>query len=469
MTFDNLLNKTPSKALGLAIGQKSILIAEVQAKGSSQRAVPQTVEFAYPEGISLATPAELGKALAQFLRLKKIGTREAIIGLPAKRLLTRKKDVPPAQTAMAASTLRLQAEGEFSSEHGALAMDFAGQTSPTEPTSVLLVATGQDCVDQCVAMAAAAGLRLRGITATTAALARLTGGANGGEGVIISLAPGNSELVVQHGQTPTQLRHLNVGEMDSAEALAALAGEIRRTVAALPRNGAPMNLKVWERQGDGRISNRLQERLNMPIESPELSGFAGNGANIKSFAPAIAVALAGTDPAPLPIDFLHSRLTPPKARSNKRVLAWGIALAATFVIAGAIAAVDLNQQENELATMEQQVKAMSEDVQQAQAAADRLRFARSWNTGNPRFVACLRDLTALFPDEGTVYATSLALENDGSGRLTGKAASQQLALAVKDKVMNTKGFTKPQLEMRDSDRSDRETTFVITFVYHEAE
>ncbi len=83
MTFDNLLNKTPSKALGLAIGQKSILIAEVQAKGSSQRAVPQTVEFAYPEGISLATPAELGKALAQFLRLKKIGTREAIIGLPA--------------------------------------------------------------------------------------------------------------------------------------------------------------------------------------------------------------------------------------------------------------------------------------------------------------------------------------------------------------------------------------------------
>jgi hypothetical protein len=470
LSFNINSMKPSGKAVGLAIGQKSILIAEVQAKGAGQRAVQQTTEFVYPEGISLATPAELGKALGQFLRAQKIGTRDAIIGLPAKRLVTRKKDVPPAQAAMAASTLRLQAEGEFSSEHGGLVMDFAGLTSTTEPTSVLLVATARDCIDQCTALAAAAGLRLRAITATAAALARVTGGLVNGEGVIVSVAPGNSELVVQHGDAPSQLRHLNVSEVESPEALAILAGEIRRTVAALPRNGSPLTLAVWDRQGDGgRMSGRLQERLNLPVTSPDFASGIAGGANLKPFAPAIAVALAGTDASPLPLDFLHSRLAPPRERSNKRALGWAIAVAAAFVIAGIVAAMDLNQKESELADLQKRVNAMSDDVKTAQTAADRLRIARAWNSRNPRFVACLRDLTALFPDEGSVYATSLTLENDGSGRLTGKASTQQLALALKDKVMAAKGFTKPQLEMRDSDRSDRETTFVITFVYRGTE
>jgi Tfp pilus assembly PilM family ATPase len=153
----------------MAVSQKSILIAEVGGKAGAW-SVQHLAEFVFPEGVSLDQPVELGQALKQFLRGEKFSTREAVIGLPAKRLVTRRKEVPPAAPAMAASMLRLQAEGEFSSEPGGLVMDFAGETSATTTTSVLLMAVTKENVDQCAAMTKAAGIKMTGLTVTAAAL-----------------------------------------------------------------------------------------------------------------------------------------------------------------------------------------------------------------------------------------------------------------------------------------------------------
>ena len=60
-----------------------------------------------------ATP---GAALAEFLRQKQFTARHAVVGLPAKWLLVKTKEVPPADSKTASDLLRLQAEGDFSSE-----------------------------------------------------------------------------------------------------------------------------------------------------------------------------------------------------------------------------------------------------------------------------------------------------------------------------------------------------------------
>src|SRR6185369_8122745 len=136
-------------------------------------------EFAFPEGTALSNPEKLGIALRDFLNVNNFTARSAVIGLPAKRLLTRRKEVPPASPAVVASTLRLQTETEFAEAEN-LVMDYAGQSSVAQASTVLVIATNRVEVDELSATAKAAGLKLHGITSTTAALGRATSRLPGG-------------------------------------------------------------------------------------------------------------------------------------------------------------------------------------------------------------------------------------------------------------------------------------------------
>ena len=129
-----------NKVLGLAIGDRSIFAAEVStggggggggAGGAGERPEARTLgEFTFPEGLSISSDATaIGAALAEFLREHKFTARTAVIGLPAKWLLVKTKEVPPADESVAADMLRLQAEGEFSSELKDLVFDYAGAPS----------------------------------------------------------------------------------------------------------------------------------------------------------------------------------------------------------------------------------------------------------------------------------------------------------------------------------------------------
>ena len=78
--------KVGNKVLGLAVGQKNILVAEVTSKGG-RYAVSAAGEFVFPDGTALSSPEKLGAALRDFLKSNRFSARGAIIGLPAKRLL----------------------------------------------------------------------------------------------------------------------------------------------------------------------------------------------------------------------------------------------------------------------------------------------------------------------------------------------------------------------------------------------
>src|SRR5690348_5318767 len=165
------------KLLGLALGERSMLIAEVVAAGDRPD-VRQLAELAYPPGASLDQPAELGKALAALLRKKRIGTAHTVVGLPARWLVATAKDIPAAANDVAtrASILRLEAEAQFSTELKDLVFDFidtdrgrggaggggggggAATNGVGESHPVLLIGTPRKYVDAAVAMCRAARL-----------------------------------------------------------------------------------------------------------------------------------------------------------------------------------------------------------------------------------------------------------------------------------------------------------------------
>jgi hypothetical protein len=467
------------KILGVAIGQKSLFLAEVGGKAGAW-SVSHFAEFTYPEGVDLEKPLELGQALRQFLKTQQFSTRDTVIGLPAKRLVTRRKDVPPAPAATAANMLRLQAEGEFSTEADTLVMDYAGETSTTETSSVLVIAATRDCISQCETMAKTAGLKLHGVTATGAALGRATSRVPGGNGVVVNLTPGGSELIVQHGESPTQLRHLNMGDVASGDTLGLLAGEIRRSVAALPRNGSPLTLAIWDAgntQGPGGTKNLLEERLSMPISTPELRTIVTTDSkDSNQYAPAVAVGLAALDADRLPVDFLDSRLAAPEPPTNRRRIAWGVTLGVAALIAIIVCWSDYTAKLNHLNSDKSYLTTMKPQIDEAKTAVARRDTVRKWAPGSPRMVACLKDITNIFPDESSIYATTVSLlaQADGSykGQIAGKAANerdiQNLSGRMKDSNKGFSNVSNPD-SRRETGRGNEDFTFSISFTYRPTE
>src|SRR5207248_1965427 len=121
--------------------EHSLLAAEVVAAAGEQTEVRQFAELVYPEGASPAEPAALGKALAQFLRENNFTARATVVGLPARWVLVKSKEVPPADASTLAELLLLQAESEFSSEFKDLVYEYAGDAGAGPLGTVILIAT----------------------------------------------------------------------------------------------------------------------------------------------------------------------------------------------------------------------------------------------------------------------------------------------------------------------------------------
>jgi Tfp pilus assembly PilM family ATPase len=455
-----------NKVIGIALFPGSLLIAELAEMAGTCKLVA-SVQFDYPEGLSLERPVELGQALAKSLNKARLGSRDVVIGLPARWLITRRKEVPPAAPAIAASTLRLSAETEFSSEPRDLAIDFAGQTSAAAASEVMLIGTNREIVDRCVAFARAAGFRLHAITATGAAMASLSGSDAGKHAMVLSLMPSGAELVVQERGVPVQLRHIALANGQTQDP-AALVSELRRTLAGLPQTSETRTLMLCGHSDLARaLPAAAQDRLGLSAKAPSLAKVVVNTPEeAQRFAPAIAVGLTQLADAPDTVDFLHSRLAPPPERKNRRPMVWAAMAAAVVILGVAGAFYDLQRRTAHVASIKQQLAAMDPDIKKAKAAATRLGIARDWSSGKPRFLACLSTLTAVFPDEGSIWATSFNLRTDMVGQVSGKASGQPPVFALLDKLRDNKQFVDPKLvEMRDDNKTSREISFTISFTF----
>ena len=97
---------------------------------------------------------------------------------------------------------------------------------------------------------------------------------------------------------------------------------------------------------------------------------------------------------------------------------------------------------------------------------DRVSYAGSWVSREPRFLDCLRELTTAFPEEPRVWATSLALNENGTGLLVGKTTSESSFYEVLDKIKENKAFSDVKMiHIRDAGRDSREKEFAVNFKF----
>jgi len=463
-----------NKMLGLALGERSILIAEVtNVTGRCQ--VAKAAEFIYPDGVSQQQPEALGNALRHFIKEQGFSARAAVFGIPAKSVLTKSKELPPVDPTLTADLLRLQVESEFSTEFKDLVYDYAGTSNPAEPSHVLLAATPKSQVEQAVSIAQEARLELAAIVPTSVALTAATT-RNASDALVLSITPSATELSAQRGNQPSLLRHIGASSATGAT----VAGEVRRASLMIPRNGSAAgngsangsshgSVIVWD---DARLDPTARAAITAALGPAARTGnFSDLGAGdlpsgVDACAAAVSLAMAGLNEDDLAIDFLHPRLAEPKKAALKRQTALAIAAGVIVIIGAIYAYADLQSKEKTLAGLVADNKAISEDRKKAESEVAMIKYAQGWHADKPRYLSCLRDLTTAIPDDGQMYLISFNLHDSMKGDIGGKATTREAVLTLVRRLNESKHFSdvKMSLDLRDI-RHVHEVTFTINFKY----
>lgn len=452
--------------LALSLGTSDIVCAICEVRGNSR--VTRKIARFEATGPLLDRPESTGQALAAFLDQHKFNVHRTIVGVPAKWVIAAEKDLPPTDRAAAAAILRLQAERMAMSDAGSLVVDTAGEIS-TAGGRVLLVGMMRPQLEKIQKLVDAAKLNLVAICPTALATSAMIEA----DHAMLRLGEGGAELVQWQGGVARALRPL------AASDLSQLALETKRFLAIRGQSGrvrlcdgiglSGAEARTLSQQIGASADAITPAELNATIDPTAMNGFA-QAIGESGHLPAVALSLAGLDEKRLPVNFLDSRLAPEKTARFGRTSY----LAAAAVIAGIVGIVVLvmtvHAREAEEIELNDRLKSMSKEVALAESRLEQFRFGRQYFEGREGYLDCWRELATAFNYDEPIWTTSLTLRSTGEGQLMGKSTDQRLILALRDRLMNNKAFSKVQLlDLREAGGRTNEITWSISFVFGQTE
>ncbi|MBN2128427.1 MAG: pilus assembly protein PilM [Sedimentisphaerales bacterium] len=465
--------RSTQTVLGLAIDESGIAAAALRAR-AGRHEIRRCARFVFRDKLSPENAEELGRQLKQFLRANHFTAKQAAVGIPAQWIVAKEITVPPAKADSLSGLLHIQAERTFSLNAGDLVFDYCGRPSSAESSRILLLATRRQLTDQIVALVTAAGLRVQSVTVSALslneALPRDTAECRYG----LYARPGYCEFWSRANGRLRSIQHVST----PADATA-LAATIQRLLV-LSSKQDPSSANHVTVYDDGGLSegtfDRLRDRLapgiavadgNAALFSDRL-GAALPAVEAQSIA-AVAVAMGAAGADRPPVDFLHSRINGKKVTGHKRLTVWAAIVAVACLIGLGSVLAGWRSDTASIAYYTEQLELMSEDLAAARELVDRVSYARSWTSREPEFLECLRELTLAFPQEPRIWATNLALSDNGVGALIGKAVDKESFYEVLDLIKNNEAFSDVQMvHVRDAGRDSREQEFAVNFIFRGA-
>lgn len=462
--------------LGMAIDDSGIVAAEVCTR-SGRREIRHTGVFEFEEKLSQGNAKVLGQKLRQFLRANHFSSRRAVVGIPAKWVVTREIVAPPAAPDVLAEMLGIQAERAFSLNANELIFDYCGSTGASEKNQVLLVAAQRQIINQVREMTEAAGLQVRTVTISAMALGRSLSGAGPQRRYGLYTRPNYCEFWSQSNGRLRSVKHVPVTETKIAvsDQVEHLASTIQRLIllSSEQNQSPPYEVTLYDARGvsDG-IVNRLGEQLAGQITvsdgNPRLFDEADTSEvsdNAQSIA-AAALAMDSLGDEKCSIDFLNPRIGRGKKSDRTRIVSWASIAAVIFVVAIAAFIADWHSKRTDIATCTVQLEQLADDITAAREMVDRISYASSWTSQKPQFMECLRQLTLAFPPISGVWATSLALSEEAEGSLVGKAVDEASFYDVLNNIKENSAFSGVMMtHLRDAGGSSGEKEFAVTFKF----
>jgi hypothetical protein len=457
------------RSLAISIGERSLRLAEVIWDTEAAPAA-RMAEFVYPESGTLEEPGQLGGALASFLKEQGFSAHRAIFGVPAKWLIVRPYEMPPTDAHTASSILWLHTTDQIMPALGPMVFDFMGESSPTEPRTLLLVGLQRRWMERLMALAAAARLKVVGITPIGAAVGAATA-AHVPNSLIALFGPEGAELIEQEGRHTRSMRPIR-----SNGSVQPVIAELRRAAAAmsldvdLPPHLRP-GLVLWDDKGlEPEFVNALRQATSLPVTEAQRQWVGISESNAPDSTrglSAIALTLSQRAEQRPGIDFLNPRLAAPRGAHWHDRAAWLPWAVAAIVFAAVALFVDISSIQKQISGMDHQLQAMQPALDVATPYVARMQFAESFRAVHPRYLACLGDLTEALPADGQTYLTSLNLRTDMRGDVSGHSTNEQNVLTLRDKLNSIGRFAELmcKLDAMETRGSGSDVSFSITFIY----
>jgi Tfp pilus assembly PilM family ATPase len=312
---------------------------EIRAVQISSGPTGTSVTGAWSAPLTTADPAgltgkQIGTRLASAMSGNLPGKATTIVGVGRDNVQIKLLSLPPAPIDELPDLVRFQAEREFTALGSDAALDFIPLAGDSQtPNQVLALALSQAGMEEAREVCQAIDVEPDRIPVRGCAAAALVNRAGiiGAEQVALIANPltDEADLVVQADDKVILLRTVRLPEPTQPEARQrALAGEIRRTIAAVRQQLTDRQVNQIVVCGDAAASESqaaLADELELPVAildpmSNAPAGLASKGLSSDSlsrFAAVLGMALGEVDRRPPIVDFANVRRRAERARFGR--------------------------------------------------------------------------------------------------------------------------------------------------------
>ena len=433
------LRRPPSSVLALSMEGRHVAAAVLRQAQGGVEVVTRHVGT-LPEGVDLADPTALGKALRAHLEGASIRERACVWVLPCSEVLTTQTLVPAIDEADVDSLLQLEAEKGFHGDVSASRVADSRCRLADGQRWVTLATISPGRHDLLRGVMEAARLKCLGLSpAITELVSAPSASTPGGIDLALSPETGSVHLQVTIDGGIAALRSLDRA-IDATVVPATVrpepvAREIRITLGQLPESlaGSIRTLRIHGPAAAAQAiatvlatrfadSGITVEAIPSPQESPVgLEAAIQAGRRLLGGRPS---ALEFLPPTPSALEQFLNRHTEGRLR-----LTWSLGTAAA-----ALVALFFVVQQVQLALLESRWSGMSAKVRRLEMLQQKIRQFRPWAPESPRALQILEGLTQAFPESGSVTARSIEIRQSGEIVCTGTAADSASLLRMLEKL-----------------------------------
>ena len=402
-----------STLLGVALTPTSADLVEVRRDSKGAKVLRRSKLTFMPDA-GLDQPAKLGAALAEHLAANGYTTRHAVIGLCPRWVLTRLKQVPPADRDAIRGIVNLQIERDFSGSTSDMAFDYLLGETPAGSTDVPLVLAGvrKTVLDQAQQAAQSAGLRIESITPTAFAAATKH------SGTVIQIEDGVAGVLqVRDGMIKALAScQADTGALHNPAARGRLLADLSRCVMQLPGGAADGGVRMITPTS---IADADVQQLLADAEER-----FGSVQAVQADAASL-LAEHATDPGVSLIQFNDSKLAPPKRRAVSPRTKWALRAATLAILIGGTGLYLWNDATSRRDALQAELDAISQTAEELGTIQSDTVLAAGWYDKRPSALDCLLELTRTFPKEGEIRVETLTLRGEMIGQIDCAASDRE--------------------------------------------
>jgi hypothetical protein len=422
-----------------------------------------------------AAPELVGREIRNGLDAAGVHERHCVLGLPLKWVLTAQTELPPLPEADAASLLQLEAERGFPADVATLQIANSRVPLAGDKKQVLLVAIPQPHLLALEKVLVAAKLKPVSFTLGISALqypgAEKSGGVLalviGAEGVGLQITAGGGLAALRalegavENETGRPVLHAEMVARETRITLGQLPAEVGAAVKRIrvfgPRELAqPLVDELELKFGPvGLTVERVtacapdEFGLTLPVGAPVSAAFCLAARRLAEQPPVFEF----QPPHPGLVEQFVTKYSSGRWRTA------GLAgLAAGVLFAGVF-----GWQQIRLLSLRSQWTKISARVAQLETIQDEIRQYRPWYDGSFKHLAILRQLSLVFPEDGTVTAKTIQVRDGNTVTCSGAAQDNAGLLAVQARLGAVPGVTEVHWEQSRGNKPPIQFVFSFKF------